>query len=472
MTLVLASHVLGQSSANPDSPTKPLTRLVKLQVAAMDAGGHPVTDLGVSDVRLREEKNPVPILFFGFAGTKNILPPLGANEFGNQGSGSPLVVLVDRWNDGQIGSAEAWRELASTLQELESTENVYLYVLTDRGTLSPIKALPASEAERRATSSISPAELRNRFLQVNGQFKSSRGLNDAGGRAKATFDALEELRASMALLPGRKSLVWISAGLPMTLRSSNSMLDLTPQMEILSENAARASIAAYTVALAWPPTAFSAASSPWLSLKMLAEMTGGRWYSDHRVQQAVADALADTRASYRLVYAAPAREKSDRQLGIRLESERRDVHLLSRHSVGVLAEPDPDELETVLVGKVRRSSFDASEIGLRVAVARNGDGVHFEVRLDPTDVLVEHVGNRYSAVLDVAIAYFRDGFYKESARPFRVNMSLTQAQYDVALKSGVLIPVDEKVGAEIESARVIIYDRGVHGVGSVTIPMK
>jgi hypothetical protein len=50
-------------------------------------------------------------------------------------------------------------------------------------------------------------------------------------------------------------------------------------------------------------------------------------------------------------------------------------------------------------------------------------------------------------------------------------VSLTQEQYDAALKNG--IPVDDEelaVGADIRNVRVIVYDRGSDLAGSLTVP--
>ena len=50
-------------------------------------------------------------------------------------------------------------------------------------------------------------------------------------------------------------------------------------------------------------------------------------------------------------------------------------------------------------------------------------------------------------------------------------VSLTQEQYDSALKNG--IPLDDEelpVGADIRKVRVIVYDRGSDLAGSVTVP--
>jgi VWFA-related protein len=470
--LASAAHLLGQANVKPPAAS---VRLVELNVFASDAEGHPVTDLQASELRLRENKSALPILYFGLARERKSQESANAGEFRNPPGAPPVVILIDRYNEGQLGSKEVLQDLDNTLQHLDSTEGIYIYFLTDRGDLVPVRALPMEQAARRAEAELAPHELHKFFLQAVSRFKTGNTRVDVLQRARTTFEALEALRASIALLPGRKSLVWITSGLPLTVRGSGGGVDFTSQVESVSDGAARAGISIYTVALPWTATAVNVSSSPWIALKMISEMTGGRWYSDHGLTRCMVDVQNDASSAYRLVYASPVLGKSDKPRAIHLEGTRKDVHLLTRSAViGELAERGDDEWEAVLVSKQRRSAFDATDIGLGVLASRKPgtNAMHFDIRLDPSDVRMEQTGERYTAVLDVSLAYYRDGFYKESAAPFRVNLSLSQGQYDFVLKGGLVIPADEDIREDVEAVRVMIYDRGLHRMGSVTIPMK
>jgi hypothetical protein len=142
--------------------------------------------------------------------------------------------------------------------------------------------------------------------------------------------------------------------------------------------------------------------------------------------------------------------------------------------VGEFAESDPDELEAAEFGIGRRSPFEAAEIGLRVTMSRKpaATTVHFEIRVDPADLMIEQRDGRYRGDLDVAAALYSEGFLKKTWSTKRVDINLTQAQLDEAAKAGVVIPMDLAVGDGTQKVRVMVFDRRLQALGSVTIPIN
>ena len=63
-----------------------------------------------------------------------------------------------------------------------------------------------------------------------------------------------------------------------------------------------------------------------------------------------------------------------------------------------------------------RNPIEASEIGLRVAMARKPrtDAVHFDIHVDPADVLIQPDGDHYRAELDVLAALYGETSLKTS----------------------------------------------------------
>lgn len=80
--LVLATLAACAGLAQSDEP-----RLVKLNVAAIDANGEPVTDLTLAEIHIREDGRPWHIAFFRFTGTKR---PLAAPAPGELPAAGPL----------------------------------------------------------------------------------------------------------------------------------------------------------------------------------------------------------------------------------------------------------------------------------------------------------------------------------------------------------------------------------------------
>ncbi len=187
------------------------------------------------------------------------------------------------------------------------------------------------------------------------------------------------------------------------------------------------------------------------------------------------DALTDARGSYRLAYYSAAPEKDGKEYKIRLDTPRKGVRLLAREgfTAGV-AGPAPDQIETTRFNNQIDSPFDAAEIGLRVALShpQQTGALHFEIRVDPADVLIEHSGEHYHAKLDVTVAFYSEGLLKGTSPATRMDLSFTQAQMDRVTKEGFSIPLNLPVGSEVQNARVIVFDPDLQALGSVTVPIK
>lgn len=209
------------------------------------------------------------------------------------------------------------------------------------------------------------------------------------------------------------------------------------------------------------------------TLQLFSALTGGRWYSRDNAAIALADALTDARGSYRIAYYSAVPEKGGKQYKIRLDTPRKGVHLLTREGFTVEpAGPSPDQLEAARINSQIHSPFDAAEIELQVAKSRkqqNGS-VHFDIRADPGDVLIQSSGDRYRVELDVIVAQFNEGFLNVTSPATRVDLSFTKAQLDQATHEGILVPLDVPVSGQIQKLRVIVLDPRLQTLGSVTIP--
>ena len=448
-------------------------RLITLDVAATNSRDEPVTDLKLSDMQLREDGKPQPIAFFRFAGgTSKTVPPT-PGEFANHAAPPPVVILLDRWNERLVTSSRSGIELGTAIQRMETVGNVYIYFLTDKGELAPVHPLPGAGEDLHAAANPSPAELRAELDHGIQQFQGFRSRDDLGVRINTTFQALEALCNKMSALAGRKSLIWITEGIPLMLRSGQRIgtVDFTPQVRSLSELAAQAQIAMYTV----DQTNGTGASELSRTLEAFSALTGGRWYARDDAAHALADALTDARGTYRLAYYSAAPEKNGKEYKIRLDTPRKGVHLLARggFTAGV-AGPGPDQIETAAFNNQIDSPADAAEIGLRVALSRTQQtgAVHFDIHVDPADVLIEHSGELFQAKLDVMVGFYSGGLLKGTSPATRMDFRFTQAQLDRAAKEGILLPLSLPVGAEIQNARVIVFDPGLQALGSVTMPTK
>jgi VWFA-related protein len=466
--IACALPILAQS--NESAPPR---RLITLNVAATNSRDEPVTDLKPADLQLREDGKPQPIAFFRFAGASSKTPPPTPGEFANHAALSPVVILLDRWNERLVMSSRSGIELGAAIQRMETVGNVYIYFLTSKGELAPVHPLPGAGDDLHAAANPSPAELRAELDRGIQQFQGFRSRDDLGVRINTTFQALEALCNKMSLIPGRKSLIWVSEGIPLMLRSGQrvGVVDFTSQVRGLSELAAQAQIAMYTV----DQTNGTGASELSRTLELFSALTGRRWYARDDAAHALADAQIDARGTYRLAYYSAAPEKDGKEYKIHLDTPRKGVHLLAREgfTAGV-AGSGPDQIETAAFNNQIDSPVDASEIGLRVALSRpqQAGPVHFDIHVDPADVLIEHSGEQYRAKLDVTVAFYSEGLLKGTSPVTRTDLTFTQEQMDRVTKEGFSMPLNVPVGSAIQNARIVVFDPGLQALGSVTVPTK
>jgi VWFA-related protein len=363
LVLACAVPVVAQTNVQGDSRQ----RLIKLNVAATSAKGDPVTDLSAADVQLREDGKPQAIAFFRFAGRQASTVLHAQGEFVNHPVTAPLVILLDRWNERMTTTAQAWIELGTAVQRLESVQSVYIYVLTSNGDLSAVRPLPVTEADLSATSPLSPVELRAQLDEAVRKIQGFKARDDLRMRVLMTFQALDTLRLQMSSITGRKNLIWITQGIPLVIPPR---IDLTPQVRSLSEMAARAQIAIYTVDQSSGSGA--SLSNEVLALRMFSALTGGRWYPSDNAERSIADARTDARGSYRIAYYSTVAEKDNKEHKIRVDATRKGIHLLTRDQfVSEVAESDADQLEAEFgSGRARLSMPPKSACGRRCLASR------------------------------------------------------------------------------------------------------
>ncbi len=451
-------------------------KLIKLNVGVTDAKGDPVTDLNVSDVQLKEDGKPHNIAFFRFEGSKRPLPTPGSGEVAAHSAPSPTVLLLDRWNERIITTAVAWTELSQAVKKLETADGVYVYILSNHGELLPVRPIPATEAEAHAETQVSSAQLAG---MLDDAVKKMQGFRDVDQmdpflRFNTTFKALSALGQQLATVTGRKNLIWLTHGVPLTVRLPGAdYQDFTPQIRALSVAAAQAGIALYAV----DQSGAGAGATPDLSretLQMLSNLTGGRWFASDAIETAMAGASADARGNYTVAYYAPISEKDKKFHKIHLESARKGLHFQTRDGrFGDTPEPQTDALEAAVFDNVRRSPLDATEIGLRVALTSDPatKTEHFRIHVDPADVLLESADQHHRGHLSLMLASYAGGVLNGASPPINVDVNLTEEQFKQAEKEGLLMTQDIGTSEKTQRVRVIVFDRELHAVGSATVPI-
>jgi VWFA-related protein len=218
--------------------------LVNVQVFVTDKKGNPITGLGIDDFELYENKKPVKISnFYAVEGRRPV--PESATTSLEVGRTLPetlerlpeserlyLVVYIDNFNIRPFNRNRVFRRLREFLsQKLERGDRVML-VTYDRSlnyrhpfTSNPElvasalfdlekltgHALHYDSEHRDIMQAIEEADSLSEVTYRVSQFAESRH-NDM----RFTLDALRELVDSLAGVEGRKALLYVSDGLPMT----------------------------------------------------------------------------------------------------------------------------------------------------------------------------------------------------------------------------------------------------------------
>jgi VWFA-related protein len=289
-----------------------------LSVVALDRQGQPVLDLKADEVQLTDNGQPLALASFA--------------RFKDAG-GSPTLVLYDLLNTPTAARGNVPRDIAESLERNGTEAQVYLYLLAADGTLVPVHALDSTEASgwpRNAGATLDAALRKTNSIRP-------KYLDTTGARVKATYAAVGELSTALSKHPGRKTMVWITHGVPLSAISANGVpVDYRPTLKKFAAAIGREQVVIHPVQQTVRANAQMEDSSR-DTLQHFADLTGGRMYATETVAQAIADAVRDTAASYVLTF-APAFSNPDGKFhSIRLTCTRPGIRLHARQ--GYFAEP-------------------------------------------------------------------------------------------------------------------------------------
>jgi VWFA-related protein len=461
-----AGALVAQSPRTGGNSLPPPAKVVTLNVIARDQRDQPAGDLGIDDLQVTDQGKPQKIVFFHRnADNRQLAAPLGPHEYSNRtGVTAPhaVVILFDLLNASFAYRGYGAEEIVHALQPLESSDSVYLYLLTSNGTLFPVRPLPDPETELRAangawTQQIKPV-LDAAINRVNG-FKPI-DEQQPPLRIDATYRALEMLAAEMALFPGRKDVIWISQGAPLNIRlAGGSNYDYTPRLQRLATGLDHAGVTINTV-----DQGDALVTESKMTLEGFANLTGGKAYPQRSVERAVPEVLANPRTSYLIEYAAPPPDGKFHK--IRVTSARKGVRLQAEQGYAAAAGAQPLSAD---VDSVLKSPFDASGIGMWAATsAANAPGaVHLEIRVDSRDVMLQPRGDSFNVALTFILeSYTAKG---QEASAANANITLTRAQREKPSKDDISVAQD--VDATLQKVRVVVVDGGSNQIGSLTIPI-
>ncbi len=468
LLLLPAFALFGASDHQPGLPARPS---ISFQVIALDSNSQPVTDLRRSEVRIVDNGVNLRADSLTPLTGASAERPLAPNEFTNRPSSkdSATLVLLDLLNANLAERGLGWHDVAVRLARAQAGGRVFVYLLTKEGAFYPIIGfgrlpLDVGEAsvagiERRLSDAMNAVNrLRPQDFQV-----------DAELRTRTTYKQLQGLLGDFADMPGRKSFVWVSHGVPINARSipRGALTDYTPVVQDFAGELNRAAIALYPVDMEDRQTNGMESED---TLRLLADLTSGKWFGED-FGAAMAQIDTDARSRYLLRYTPGPSNWDGKFHKLRIICDRKGVQL--RAATGYLAAYEPvsprGRLALAALGPA-----DSSDIGLRVTVtpgAKIPEWPHYSIHVDGRDIALEQ-GERYFGEIRLRFVEYTDQWGPAIFDAAPVKLDLSESDRAKLLGSGFDLALDHAVSRAATKVRIVVEDAVSGAAGSVTIPVK
>jgi VWFA-related protein len=472
-----------------DSPAK--SRIVSLNVIAVDTQGQIVEDLHREDLRVSDGGVSRNLLFLRRVGNEDWNPPpLGPNEVSNRsGSSEPYatIVLLDLFNEDFAAQANAEGRLIHDLQSLSNVDSLFLYILNADGQLVAVREIPfdlhfhlrGPSTEPRWTDGLK-ALMDAALDRSVGPQRPSITISD---RADLTFHSLDSLAVQLSRIPGRKNIVWLNNGLPNPTRLafansprfvSMRAAGYSQDLNVLSQRFNAFGEALYAL------NPFSSnysllSADAGATLDALVAETGGRFNDGKEMGDVIEQALRDARTTYQLGYEEPFHSLDGKLHKLRVATSRKGIQIQTKaHYLAVPGMADAGFVQMIHSASI--PPFDAAEIGIRGVVSRdpaNSRIVGLRILVNARDLALIHEKAGYEGLLRLAVVGYLESGRDSGAPivPFELVLHHSELQHHKILNDGILLKQNVKLGARITKVRVIVIDETSETVGTLTLPV-
>ncbi len=539
---VLAQKQSADSQAK-DSPATLRTNvhLVVLDVVAMDDHGHPAADLNRDDFVVLEDGKPQQVKQFEPRMSSSAPPSeptasLAPNEYRNvpvQVPNAVNIVLLDMLNTQTQDQGEARRHLVSFLRAMPKGRQVALYGLDTKLHLiqdftgSSDVLIAAAEQAQLRPSALNPTTAdQNHNGELIADIKAGGGLAIAVAarmtafikntetsktdlRVGLTLQALQQIARSVAGVPGRKNLIWLSSGFPLSLEEDPGAFEVRGVVSVAARSyreaveqttalMAQAQIAVYPVdaqgvlvggvdvtvggrgmfdmdrsgsigdVMSAQATQYSAVHN---SMDLLAKNTGGQaFYNGNDLKGAIGRSMDMGSSYYTLAYSPNNTDWDGKLRKIEVKAPGKKVKLVYRRTYYAI--PDKQfsvpELERMLVGSMDPEIADSTMIAMNVKLSPGSKGansVTLECDFDRSQFQFVDVDQKQKiAVIDLAI----EGWNKQgkSSGTFGQTLKIPETN---STNTRVAFRQQLMLRPETSKLRIGVLDRSSGRIGTVQI---
>ncbi len=325
LTLFAAGFVQDTAQDDPGLVIRSTTSLVQVRVVVQDAGGKYVSDLQREHFQVFDERKPQPITLFsadrGGAPRALETPGAGGDPATVQKAGEYSLILLDWLNTAYSDRVRSRDMLLEMLRTYQTRQKVAVYLLAKEPRLvhdftdDMAELAEAVEAAGLEPADMGPDSPVGRFDARYGARSGPRPsveeqLFFLNNRVSDSFHTLELVADRLARLPGRKSLVWLSAAFPLLVNggvipgAGAAETTYYQNLERLLARLNRGDVAVYPVdarGLSLTSKGYTA------TMEQISERTGGVTFAGRNdIGEGIRLALEDMRVSYVLGFHVPA----------------------------------------------------------------------------------------------------------------------------------------------------------------------
>lgn len=486
---------------------KASTRMVVVDVVARDKKGSLVTQMKASDFRLLEDGKEQKLSVFSFQQPvigEAALPalsagPLPSNAFRNAprfGANSALnVILLDALNSSMLEQAYVRSEMVRFLEKLPQGYPVAIFLLgrrlqllqdftTDltelKKVIRELKGARSDVMPEASGTPDTPIELTGLALQQTDmapkfraqieQFAADYSSNLTDERVGRTVAALVSLGRMLSGYRGRKNLIWVSDGVPLTVAPDlrRTKVGYGDQLALLGSLFADAQIAVYPIdarGLVGSPmynvsnNVSGQGAAGGLAMSMegkqadellqahsnmqeIAQQTGGRaFYNRNDIDNALRNDIEDGSTYYVLGYYPENRNWNGKFRKIQITSRVPDIRLRHREGYFAVDRPSfmklhPQQRDLDLSQALRLDAPAATTVQFEASVdtvEKDGNKqLVVSYAINPGSIQVEHgEDGKDRAQLDCVVEAFAAGHGDTPVKlaATRVDAIMTSAEY-------------------------------------------
>jgi len=544
--LILFSGVAlrAQPTTSENETLSATTELVLVPVQVKGHDGKPLLGLKQEDFVLRSDGKPQPIRVFEQTvptpATAANQPPAPAPpnmvlNVPNQGMpGQILIIAIDLVNTAYLDQTRAKQQLIKYLSAQSRQQHFALVAITKDG-LRPIHNFSSDpavllEALKRVESTsdkdiadqqtlldtaVTAAEFSSQLTSTDeytamlSAFKNEQvyGAYAQKIAARATLTALMQIAQAYAGVPGRKSVIWLTGGMPILVYNAvaggakgnsalNADTDLLDDYEQAWTALNNSNVAIYGVnlkgistnrtyqgggmqAVMHSPIYQTRANSGMVSpfsdnddaIKLVSDATGGKpCTANLDLKDCIDQAVADSASYYLLGFYVPQQERKPgwHKLEVKLTSERGTVRSRSSYYLASTTAPSEKEIARAL-RDAANAKIDYTGIAFAVQT-QAADPAKPTIRIIvPARSVLLSPGHPQLSYDIVSVPLNAKG---EPAADLRiVRLNLTEEQTQNALSKGWSF-TDQPQAANTKAMKYVLRDNGTGRIGSVIVPLE